>query len=136
MQMKTFDDIQINDKIYYVVIDKHFNISLPKISYVTLKKEDPFDRCWKITLENNFLTFYAYKGSIDAEAYCGDDYDDKMIIYSLNEENLKDAIEDNIHRRINEYEYRLKNIQSQLKELRKTEKILKNYISTLESKLS
>ena len=135
MQMKTFDDIQIDEKIYYVIIDKDFNISLPKISYVALKKEEPFERCWRITL-SNFLTFYAYKGSIDAEAYCGDDYDDKMIIYSLDEENLKNAIEDNIHRRINEYEYRLKDIKSQLSDLRKKEKTYKKLISNLESKLS
>lgn len=130
--MKTFDDIQIDEKVYYVTIDKDFNISLPKISYVANKKEEPFERCWEITL-SNFLKFDVYKGSIYAEAYSG--WVD-IIIYSTSEENLKDAIEDYINRRINEYEYRLRNIQSQLKELRKNEKFYKNQISTLEAKLS
>ena len=134
MQMKTFDNIQIDEKVYYAIIDKNFNISLPKISWVAYKKEEPFERCWEITLSNH-LKFYAYKNRIDAEAYYGDDYDDKMIIYSTSEENLKDAIEDLINRKINDYEYRLRNIQSDIKELRKTEKTLKNYISNLQSKL-
>ena len=135
MQMKTFDDIQIDEKVYYAIIDKDFNISLPKISYVAHKQQEPFERCWKITL-SNFLKFYAYKCRIDAEAYYGDDYDDKMIIYSMDEESLKNAVEDNIYRRINEYEYRLRDVKSQLSELRKKEKIYKKQISTLESKLS
>ena len=132
MQMKTFDDIQVNDKVYYAIIDKDFNISSPKISWVANKKEEPFERCWEITLANNFK-FDVYKGRFDAESFYG--FVD-VIIYSTSEENLKDAIEDLINRKINDYEYRLRNIQSDIKELRKTEKTLKNYISTLESKLS